>query len=87
MSAWRPEERSPKRRQKPVSAEAAREIAALEGVLAGERYLDSQIIGHWPRGVCKACWDRPHLHTPEGLLPVRHGDVIAESRVVGCYQP
>jgi len=55
MSAWRPEERSPKRRQKPVSAEAAREIAALEGMLAGERYLDSQIIGHWPRGVCKAC--------------------------------
>ena len=84
-----PEERSPKRREKPVSVIAKATIAALEAMLAAERYLDSQAVGHWPSGVCKSetCWDRPHLHTAKGLLPVRHGDVIAQGRVVGCYQP
>ena len=80
------EERSPKRRKDPV---AAAEIATLEAMFVRERYLDSQPVGHWPSAVCKAeaCWDRPNLHTALGLCPVRHGDVIAQGRVVGCYQP
>ena len=84
-----PEPRSPKRRAARPSAEAAAEIATLEAMFVRERYLDSQPVGHWPSAVCKAeaCWDRPHLHTALGLCPVRHGDVIAQGRVVGCYQP
>ena len=66
-----------------------RVLATLEAMFVRERYLDSQPVGHWPSAVCKAeaCWDRPHLHTALGLCPVRHGDVIAQGRVVGCYQP